>query len=260
MLKTELVLNPQYLNARHAVLSGTAGKIEEIGESGIIREVCFNGDTTIRKDQIIVANKRKFKIRKIKLEGKELSRGYFKYSLLYDEVNMTSMFMAPMLALDDKVDTLKRDLLWDSHLVNMYLAVEGGTVDQTLVVLYRFDRDSQAYRNLEVWFQSHPNFIERIDPDHSHVLFHMRIPEHHLDNYNQFVSGKYSRMDLEYKEKCCTFHGWDNSRYWHQVLFRSAVLRTKLENELGITIPESNELENLLDIEGKETYLSDMIL
>ena len=127
LVEETFVLN--YVNAREVSMQGIASNIKEVITDGRITGLEINDSLIIAENHTIVvgkpANRRKFKVRFIERNALDRETGNFRYTLIYDRINITSILLLPGLCPVDKIDQFKTLMLWHSHLVNAYLHVEG---------------------------------------------------------------------------------------------------------------------------------------
>jgi hypothetical protein len=73
------------------------------------------------------------------------------------------------------------------------------------------------------------------------------------DIYNNFVSSQYSKFPTTYKNRILTYHGLSSSSLQHSILFKSQSLKTKIENDLKVKLPNDCELGEQILFEN-ESY------
>jgi hypothetical protein len=62
------------------------------------------------------------------------------------------------------------------------------------------------------------------------------------DVYNYFVTSKYSKFPSTYKQRVLNYHNLNSKSLQSLILFKSDVLRFKLEHDLGVMLPNDCEL------------------
>lgn len=142
----------------------------------------------------------------------------------------SSFFITPMIG-ENRIY-----FRWDNYFVNTFI-----TEDKKIIVLYRFF-SSDDYKRFEFGVMKHHLFEKLLDYDTQHVAFQFKIPDNYLDDYNKFVSGKYSRMSENYKKLILKFHGLDRDSTLSKILFKSDDRKKQLELDLGSSIPADIEL------------------
>ncbi len=142
---------------------------------------------------------------------------------------------------------------YGKYLVNFYLGDKNRPeYDYNIFCLLRFSED-ERYLIMEQELRNHPNYVTDYDPtENEYTMFVFSIPEYFKEDYDLFKQGKYSHFSVKLKNMML---GTETSGYNYEVLTRSPVLRSQLEEYLNVTIAEDAELRDPPDPE-KEIYQS----
>lgn len=161
------------------------------------------------------------------------------YDLLYSNRNKSSYFILPLLGGNRKL------FLWDTNLINVFVGTPHD--DNCIALLFRFSGDT-LFAKFEKALESFRSFRRRYDPDPYHVMFVFDLTEEMENSYLAFKEGKYSEMSDFYKLKIVSFHELTMDNDLSKILFKSPSLKSKLEEELEVTIHEDAELYDKPDM------------
>jgi hypothetical protein len=158
------------------------------------------------------------------------------YDLAVAKLTDSSIFVLPLLG----VGTRKL-FMWDSLLVNVF--IETPDEKDCIALLYRFSGEP-IFTKFESALCSFRNFRTRIDPDPYHVLFVFDVQPDARIAYECFTKGQYSKIPDEWKLKILEYHDFDIDGHTGKILFKAESLKTKLEEELDVTLPPDAELRS----------------
>jgi hypothetical protein len=262
----ETAIELQYHRAQLCVLTGVSPSLEVISNKDlIIQEIRTDGTSLVKSGQIISPGKAgKFKVRSIKQFSRDFLTGKFQFQLWYDEINISSILLLPMLCpVTPNIRNLKQGhFFWSKYLVNCYVQFGDSKVDfsnPNLYLVYRFSANTE-FLELETWLENNPNFVSRTELDYHHVMFEMRVPENRVAEFLLITKGKYSWVSKAYKTLLQEFHGWEIHNKWYKIIHRVPSLKAELENKIDTVLPEDAELHDIMDIDKMETYQWDMLL
>ena len=128
--------------------------------------------------------------------------------------------------------------------------------DSHIFLLIKWDSDLEA-RDFEYKLKNKDNYIANYQPDKFHTMYIFHVPKEYLEEYDSVLNGKYSKLSINYKKHIIKFHNIKGLHQLPQILYKDPRLRKDLEERLGISIPEENELSSIFDI-AKEIYTEDM--
>ena len=151
-------------------------------------------------------------------------------------------YILPMLSYF--IDVRKRNL------VNTYIgAWQYPDLNNHIFLLYKFNGDKK-FIEYEDYLENCALFHSKYDPDKTHVMFVLNVPEDYQDIYDLYKEGKYSKFSEDYKIQIFKFHGIsDGEHKVAKVLFKHPDLREELEERLGVDIPEDQEISSVPDME-----------
>lgn len=85
------------------------------------------------------------------------------------------------------------------------------------------------------------NYVDDYDISDTQVMFVFKIPSKYYDDIEFFKAGKFSRINQEYVKK--VFPSFKDPR--RKVFVKDPYLRKKIEDSLGVVLPEDAELEGI---------------
>lgn len=115
---------------------------------------------------------------------------------------------------------------------------------------------SEEYLRFEQNLTRSRFFVERYDPDNYSVMYVYRVPPEYLEDYRLFKASKYSAFSDEYKRKIIKFWDFLATHKYFKVLYKDVTRKEELEEDLGITLLDSEELLSAIDLK-KEIYNDD---
>jgi hypothetical protein len=165
-------------------------------------------------------------------------------------LNKSYTYVLPMLSTE--IALVKQGL------VNTFIGdTDYPKYDNHIFLLYKFS-GSKEFLEYEDFLTNTHLFVDKYDPDDSHVMFVFDVPAFYQTDYEMFKEGKYSEMNRDYKVIIFAFH--DIMDYEHRVakvLFKHPDLREEWEERTGTDIPESMEVSSVPDLE-REVYNDSM--
>lgn len=174
---------------------------------------------------------------KINMIEKITSNNILFYKLKVADKNKSSLFILPML------DGNRHYFMYDSLLMNVFIGDDENL--DCIILLYRWSMDP-LFVKLERNFKNSSLFKASYNPDPYHVIFVFDIPEYHMENFNKFKKGKYSKLDDLYKLRILQFHEMDIDGVLGQILFKSRERKLLLEEKLDIELDKNAELLSIL--------------
>ena len=254
------------VNGKKVILSPLNSSTLKLETEGVITEIEYSD--TIEKDITSITINDFYRITKygafkIPFEDREVTYainhinqvGEKEFTLCSELRNRTTLYILPALntlPLTPKVKELnvstQREMsryCINTYLINAYLSTKKTTV---LELVYRFSNHS-TYKLLEECLMNHPGFIRAVDGyrQDDYVSFKIEIPkEHHIDT-TTFLRGLYSELSSKLKTQILKFHRLGKKSRLYQVLYKQEELRHHLEEELGIELSPSLELDSIPD-------------
>tara|TARA_R110002074_G_scaffold159384_2_gene316706 strand:+ start:802 stop:1542 length:741 start_codon:yes stop_codon:yes gene_type:complete len=225
------------------------------GATDTITPHYFNGEVVSlkTKDYNIVLGQ-KFAVGrrnyKINIITKKMVNSAITYELSSDKLTKSSLFILPML------NGNRRLYMFDSLFINCFIGTK--EYKNHIVLLYRFSGES-TFLKFEEALSQFAGFVKTYDPSPEYVVFVFKIPSTQEKNYNYIINGKYSKIDILYKNKILEFHNFTPEGDLAQILFRSKNRKKRLEEQLGIELPNSAELHSVMDLEA-ETFNPDIYI
>lgn len=239
----------ELLNAREVRVNPMIDECEKREGKDIV-EIDYKG-LKYKVGDLLDFNKIKYKIRYI---TKEVD-GYHLHSHV---INKSSMFVMPMLA-EGRIN--RASFKWSENLCNCFIGTEADAdYGNYIYLLYRFN-GAKTFETFEKLMQSHPWFVGQTDPDDYHVLYKFEPDENCKKDYDLLVDGKYSYISEDLKKQILYFHATPKGRPIEQILYKDAVRRKKLENDLELSkpIPEDVDLFDKFNVE-EEIYLNNYMI
>lgn len=108
-----------------------------------------------------------------------------------------------------------------------------------------FNTNYSLFNYQDEWLQEHNLFNDKYQIDDNWVMYVFDLPKGYEENYYNFLNGKYFEMDDEYKRHIIKFHSSNNTEGLKAVLYKSEKLFVKLEKELEVTIPRTQNIGSL---------------
>lgn len=108
----------------------------------------------------------------------------------------------------------------------------------------------------EPWFNDYFKYITgheyferyyKIHDEYLMVVYDLKGDD--LERYKNFVKGKYSKLDEDYKKKILNFHHLDYHSEVAKVLWRKEDKYREWEKRLGMKISRTQEIGNMPDLE-----------
>lgn len=151
----------------------------------------------------------------------------------------SSIFISPFLG------GTRRLFLWDKYFVNSFI----GTPDDpdTICLLYRFSGEV-VFTKFEAALESFKTFKRKFDPDPYHVMFVFNIPDGAVNSFTAFKNSKYSEIGEIMKLKILDYHSFSMDGHTAQILFKDKSLKTQLEKELELELPDNAELSSCINL------------
>jgi len=123
-----------------------------------------------------------------------------------------------------------------------------------LLLVYKFT-PNPIYEIFENKFLlTNPNFIEKKDETKYLVSYLFKIPNDCLEDYDNFIKGKYSKIKQESKNKIIRFLNLikyekeSKNNDIVNVLYKSSYLKEKLEKKIDYILPDDAELSSSIEI------------
>lgn len=177
--------------------------------------------------------------------------------------NKSTTYMLPFVCRDsDRITNFASDGDFPTNLYfNSYVFHSKDNFKFPCILLvYKYVQNSifEVFENK--YLISNPNFIEKRKETDFLISFLFKIPDMYLDNYTKFLEGKYSRIEESSKARIIRF--FNLIKYENEskntdivnVLYRSDVLKKKIEKKLDIELPFGAELSSSINFED-ETFM-----
>lgn len=165
------------------------------------------------------------------------------------KVNKSKSYLIPLLNTEVKIKYLE-------HLDNTYININFWV--ECIVLLYNYEI-SEEIGGLEYLkeLEKHKLFISASRLE-NHFLLVFRFPEQYLEDYYYFKNGQYSFIRQQSKKVIINFIS-ENYKYPEtiqdlvHILYKNKERKQKLEESLGIILPDDSELSSKID-EEEETF------
>ena len=225
------------------------------GATDTITPHYFNGEiVSLKTENYNIVIGQKFAVGrrnyKINIITKKIVNSTITYELSSGKLTKSSLFIFPML------DGNRNLYMFDSLFVNCFIGTE--EYKNHIVLLYRFSGDS-TFLKFEEALLKFRGFVKTYDPSPEYVIFIFKIPSTQEKNYNCIINGKYSKVDILYKNKILEFHNFTTEGDLAQILFKSKNRKKRLEQQLEIELPKHAELHSIMDLEA-ETFNPDIYI
>ena len=237
MVKTQKQIQWIYKGPNKILIKGDSSSFTALGQdSKIVKLITPNSE-------LCVGDTFKYK-RNIPYKINNIDRTKDGYELVVSYRNKSSVFIMPMFG------ATKDMFFYDNLFVNAFVSLEDGT--PCVALLYRFSGNA-LFLKFEQALHQFSSFVKSVDPSPYFVLFIFDIPKKHIEDYHNFLGGKYSEFTPELKDKIIKFHGIDNDSSVAEILYKSDKRRLRLQQRLGVEISKTAELFDVPDID-EETF------
>jgi hypothetical protein len=125
-------------------------------------------------------------------------------------------------------------------------------LDGNIFVLYKFS-GKQEFLAYEENMKTHDLYVTAYDPDESHLMMVLKVPQQHKKDFDLLIESKYSKVSEGYKNRILTFHAISKNHPVADVLYKTEAAFRKLEDELENSIPRDQEVSSKLD-KAREFY------
>lgn len=151
--------------------------------------------------------------------------------ITHEERTISSYFIMPILGINANYYS------WNKYFINCKVDPEKNIIH----LIYRF-MPTSAFDELDKKLSTHMYYIEQCDIDDSLMVFSFKAPDGFVDVWKNFKDGKYSLFSNDYKKTILKFHVLTRDGLFGQILYKDTKRKTKLENELGCSIPNDIDL------------------
>ncbi len=155
-----------------------------------------------------------------------------------------SVFITPMI-FDNR-----SNMFFSRLLLNCFIATESDK--ECIAVLYRFS-GTKDFLQFESEVEAHPNYLRTEETSKVTTMYIFSIPDKWKEDYDKFLSGKYSAMSPAYKVKLLSFHMEGEGSTLHSILTRDPERQKVLSEQLGVKLYNHEEVMSSPTLE-KETY------
>lgn len=165
-----------------------------------------------------------------------------KYYINCSHRTLSTYFLLPLLA-----KTRFQNHTWwsfDKYLINSYIQD-----DASLILIFRYF-NTVDFSEFEDKLKCHESYIGFFDPNHYTVGFRFFIGTSHLEDFEFFKKGKYSKMSEIAIKKILEFYrhtGLHN--HLSEVLLKSDKKRKNLEERLGMKLPDDIDVYSKPNLE-----------
>lgn len=136
---------------------------------------------------------------------------------------------------------------------NAYIASDDKPeLTEHLFLLYEFSADN-SFLLFEERLKQNPYFIESYEPDYMHTMFVFSIPIEHKIDFDNYLTGRYSKFNNDYKLHLMRFHSIGETHPVMQTLMRAEERYQYWEKELNVKIDRKAEVSSPPDM-LLETY------
>ena len=234
----------QFLIARDPRSFTIAGNVSDAVPVVLGGEIiCLQlNDRNITLHENVEVGKKPYKVNKIE---SEVVNNKLLYNCSTARLTKSSLFLLPMLG------GTRRLYMWDKLFVNAFINADQHK--DSICLLYRFSGDT-IFLKFEQALKKFRTFKDTYDPSPYFVMFVFDVPTNHVQQFNLFVEGKYSKFSPEFKSKIMEFHGFNIHGEMAQILFQDEKRRLRLQEELGAEIEPGSELLSIIDIEEETFY------
>ena len=232
----ELIYTP--INAISFMISGGVSVFKEhLNKKNSIVSLESNKENFIIGECIEVNNIRY----KINFIQKIIKNKIKIYEVFSSKRTKSSNFILPMIGGNKKL------LFWDRLFINCYIEN-----NENILLVYRISLDPMFLKFQEA-LEKFKGLKEIRFPHPEYIIFVFDIPSKHMQNFNHFINGKYSKFTNDYKLKILDFHFLDMEGQTAQILFKAPERKKQLEDALGCILEDESELLSIMDPK-KETF------
>ena len=172
-------------------------------------------------------------------------KGDYLYNLFSMQTTDSAIFLTPMLFKTRAV------LKWNTYFMNVFVWMEGMNSPRLYLLLRKGYTDS--FDKLDKFVKDHENFIDRLEVDDFSYMYIFDVPDEYQEDFLSYIKGMYSKLSEKLKVKILDFHSMKKNHEIYGILYKSDKRRDKVEERLGLKLPENAELYHIID-EERETY------
>ena len=159
--------------------------------------------------------------------------------------------IAPLIGIEKK---------FFDNIDNTYLINDGDDYIDCFFITHDFEFKNPEFTAYEHRLISNELFQKSIDLPNNQVLYIFKFPEEYLHEYKCFVNGKYSEFKEDAKQQILSFwteiygknHAGVNFVLMvKKILYKDKRLKETLEKKLNVTLDNTSELGDIIDIKNE---------
>lgn len=170
--------------------------------------------------------------------------------------NKSKTYLLPLL-----YDLIGMDIRFFNHIDNIYIYDDLDKYQNCIFIEHDFSFKDPNFTAYENKITKSQYFTDLIDIDNK-VLYIFKFPEEYMEEYNNFILGKYSKFGNDAKKSILEFftrvyqgnlNAVDFLLKTKQILFKDNKLKEKIEKDLNVILPNDAELTDII-LKDNETF------
>ncbi len=154
--------------------------------------------------------------------------------------NLTTNFALPLLGWSRSI--------YEPHLINAYIRHEGVKhfTENHIFILLKWS-DDERFKKLDKALNDHKSHVSTYEPDAkgNYVMHVLKVGDKMLEDYNKFLSGKYSRMSPKAKKLILVSSAVGGVT--SKILERHSSLKEVQEAKMGVFLSDEDEVWPCID-------------
>lgn len=175
--------------------------------------------------------------------------------------NKSKTYLLPLLS-----EVLDLNIKFLPYLINTYLFDENNEYENCIFILHEFNFKNPEFTKYEHKLTNNNLFVKHIDIDDK-VVYIFKFPEEYLNEYNCLLNSQYSKFGDDAKQLILRFWaevysgnpaGVNFLLKVKQILYKDQKLKESLQKELGVIIPDNQELGSYVDPHNEVLILTEV--
>ncbi len=175
--------------------------------------------------------------------------------------NKSKTYLLPLMS-----EILDLNIKFLPNLLNTYLFDENNEYENCIFILHKFDFKNPEFTKYEHNLTNNELFVKCIDLNDK-TVYVFKFPEEYLNEYNYLLSSQYSKFGDDAKKLILRFWaevysgnpaGVNFLLKVKQILYKDQKLKESLQKELGVIIPDNQELGSYVDPHNEVLILTEV--
>lgn len=164
--------------------------------------------------------------------------------------NKSKTYLLPLLS-----ELVDFNFKFIKHITTTYIFDDNNEYENCIFLKHDFNFKNPEFTAYEHKLTNNEYFVDLVDIDDK-VIYIFKFPEEYLEEYNNYINGKYSHFGADAKELILAFwtKAYENNPNAipflikvKQILFKDEKLKKKIEKDLGVTLHSNAELSDIMN-------------